>query len=261
MRRNRVRVSGIEHGPTVVFAHGFGCDQELWRLVAPDFERDHRVVLFDHVGAGGSDLTAYSSQKYATLDGYAHDVVEIGEHLGITGGVFIGHSVAAIIGVLAHRLRPQMFDRLVLVSPSPRYIDEPGYVGGFSESDIVGLLESLASNYLGWSRAMAPAIMGHDDRPELGEELAASFCRTDPAIAAEFARATFLADNRDDLDHVTARCLVLQCADDFIAPMEVGRFVHDRLADSRLVVLDTSGHCPHVSVPADVVAAIRAFIT
>lgn len=261
VRRNRVRVSGDEQGPSIVFAHGFGCAQEMWRHVAPEFERDHRVVLFDHVGAGGSDLAAYSSEKYSTLDGYARDVVEIGEVLGITGGIFVGHSVAAMIGVLAHRLRPQMFDRLVLVSPSPRYIDDHDYVGGFSESDIRGLLDSLASNYLGWSHATAPAIVGNGNSPELGDELTASFCRTDPAIAEEFARTTFLSDNRDDLDHVVASCLVIQCADDFIAPVQVGRFVHDRLADSRLVVLETSGHCPHMSVPDDVITAMRAFLS
>lgn len=258
--RNRVEVSGVSDGPPIVFAHGFGCDQTMWRYVAPDFERDHRVVRFDHVGAAGSDLTAYSTEKYSSLDGYAADVVEIGHHLGISGGVFVGHSVAAMIGVLAHRIEPTMFDRLVLVGPSPRYLDDVGYVGGFSEADIDGLLESLASNYLGWSHATAPAIMGHADRPELGDELTASFCRTDPAIAAEFARATFLSDNRADLDHVSAACLVIQCADDFLAPMAVGTYVHDHLANSELVVIDTTGHCPHLSVPDDVIAAMRGFL-
>lgn len=260
VRRNRVRVSGAQHGPTMMFAHGFGCDQAMWRHVAPAFEPDHRVVLFDHVGAGGSDLTAYTSERYATLDGYAADVVEIGRHLGVAGGIFVGHSVAAMIGVLAHRAEPTMFDRLVLVSPSPRYVDDDGYVGGFSQADITDLLDALASNYLGWSRAMAPAIVGPAHGAVLGEELTASFCRTDPAIAEEFARATFLSDNRDDLAHVTAECLVLQCADDFVAPVEVGRYVHEQLADSRLVILDTSGHCPHLSVPDRVTAAIREFL-
>lgn len=260
IRRNNVRVSGPTDGEWVVFSHGFGCDQGLWRHVAPAFEPDHRVVLYDHTGSGRSDLAAYDSARYSSLDGYALDAVEIGERLGISSATFVGHSVAAMIGVVAHRMAPAMYDRLVLVAPSPRYLDDEAYVGGFSEADIAGLLDSLASNYLGWSAATAPAIVGRPDRPELGDELTESFCRTDPKIAEEFARVTFLSDHRADLDEVVARCLILQVADDFLAPVSVGEYVHSRLADSRLVVLDTSGHCPHLSVPDDVVAAMRDFL-
>ncbi len=262
LRRNNVRISGVPDGPTLVFAHGFGCDQTLWRFVAPHFEESCRVVLFDHVGAGGSDLSAYQSRKYATLDGYARDINEIADALELRDAVFIGHSVAAMFGVLAQIARPDQFDRLVLVGPSPRYIDEgsAGYRGGFSEGEVEELLDALASNYLGWSAATAPAFVGRPDRPELGEELVSSFCRTDPAIAEEFARATFLSDNREDLASVTARCLVLQVADDFVAPLEVGQFVADRLPHSELVILDTVGHLPHLTVPDEVVGAIRNFL-
>lgn len=260
LRRNNVRVVGQADGPWMMFSHGFGCDQEMWRFVAPHFEHDHRVVRYDHTGAGRSDLGAYSSDRYSTLHGYARDAVEIGQQLGITGGTFVGHSVAAMIGVLAHRAAPTMFDRLVLVAPSPRYLDDDGYVGGFSRSDIDELLDSLASNYLGWSATTAPAIVGRPDLPELGEELTESFCRTDPTIAEEFARVTFLSDHRDDLQHVEAPSLILQVAVDFLAQPAVGEFVHQQMPDSRLVVLDTSGHCPHLSVPDQVVAAIRDFV-
>ena len=183
----------------MVFAHGFGCDQNMWRFVAPAFEDRYRTVLFDHIGAGGSDLSAYDPAKYASLEGYANDVVELCRELKITGGVFVGHSVSAMIGALASKKAPELFDKLVMVGPSPRYIDDADYVGGFSEAQINELLDFLDSNHMGWSHAMAPVIMGNPDRPELGEELTNSFCRTDPEIAKQFARATFLSDNRADL--------------------------------------------------------------
>jgi sigma-B regulation protein RsbQ len=257
--RHNAKVSGAGER-AIVFAHGFGCDQNMWRLVAPAFERDFRVVLFDHVGAGGSDLSAYDPAKYGSLDGYADDVVELCRDLGIRGGVFVGHSVSAMVGVLAAKRAPELFDDLVLVGPSPRYIDEEGYVGGFSEAQVHELLDFLDSNHMGWSRAMAPTIMGNADRPELAEELANSFCRTDPEIAKRFARTTFLADNRADLDGVPARCLVLQCSEDVIAPREVGEYVHRRLPGSTLVVMGATGHCPNLSAPEETIAAIRAFL-
>ncbi len=244
----------------MVFAHGFGCAQGLWRLVAPEFERDHMVILYDHVGAGASDPAAYSPARYATLDAYAEDLVEIAEDLGVRGGVFVGHSVGATIGILADRIKPGLFDQLVLIGPSARYLNDGDYVGGFEPEDIEGLLDTLASNYLGWSRQMAPVIMGHPDRPQLGEELADSFCRTDPTAAAGFARATFLADNRADLPHVQAEALVLQCADDPIAPLAVGEYVRQHIPRSELVVIETSGHCPHMSEPESVIQAMRDFL-
>jgi sigma-B regulation protein RsbQ len=245
----------------MVFAHGFGCDQNMWRLVAPAFAEDHQLVLFDHVGAGSSDLSAWDRERYASLEGYARDVVEIADELELTDAVLVGHSVSAVIGVLAAAQAPSRFSRLVLVSPSPRYIDDPPYRGGFSEADIEELLDSLDSNYLGWSGAVAPMIMGNPDRPELADELTNSFCRTDPEIARHFARVTFTSDNRADLGRVEVPSLVLQCRHDAIAPVEVGTYVHQAVRDSRLVVLDATGHCPQLSAPEQVVAAIREFLT
>jgi sigma-B regulation protein RsbQ len=244
----------------MLLAHGFGCDQNMWRFVAPEFEDAYRVILFDYVGAGGSDLGAYDPERYSTLDGYALDVVEICEALDLSGVVFVGHSVSSIIGVLASAVIPERFGALVMVGPSPRYINAGDYFGGFSESDIDGLLASLDSNYLGWSRAMAPVIMGNAERPELGAELTESFCRTDPEIQKRFARATFLSDNRADLERVAVPSLVLQCSDDAIAPDAVGEYVHRHVAGSTLVKLNATGHCPNLSAPEETVAAIRSFL-
>jgi len=244
----------------MMFAHGFGCDQNMWRFVAPAFETQFRVVVFDHVGAGGSDLSAYKPEKYSSLNGYADDVVEIGRELGLQGAVFVGHSVSAMIGALASLKAPGVFESLVMVGPSPRYMNDGDYVGGFSETQIDELLESLDDNHLGWSAAMAPAIMGNPDRPELGQELADSFCRTDPDIAKAFARVTFKSDNRGDLDKITARTLVLQCSDDIIAGMQVGEYVNARIAGSRLVKLAATGHCPNLSAPGAVIAAMNEFV-
>jgi sigma-B regulation protein RsbQ len=258
--RNNVTVSGPEGARPMLFAHGFGCDQEMWRHVAPAFAGDHRVVLFDHVGAGAADPAAWDPARYASLEGYAEDVLEICAALGLEDVIFVGHSVSAMIGVLAAAREPERFGKLVLVGPSPRYIDEDGYVGGFARADIEELLESLDSNFLGWSSAMAPVIVGNPDRPELGEELTNSFCRTDPEIAKHFARVTFLSDNRADLAGIRTPALVLQCRDDAIAPEAVGAYVHEQLPDSRLVLLEATGHCPNLSAPAETIAAIRAFV-
>ncbi|MGY1643539.1 alpha/beta fold hydrolase [Geodermatophilus sp. SYSU D00703] len=258
--RNRVRVTGIDSGRPMVFAHGYGCDQEMWRFVAPEFATDHRVVLFDHVGAGRSDLTAYDPAKYGSLRGYAADVVELCRELELADVVFVGHSVSAMIGVLAAQQAPGLFGALVMIGPNPRYVDEEDYTGGFSRADIVALLESLDSNHLGWARAMAPVIMGNPDRPELSEELANSFCRTDPDIARQFARVTFLSDNRADLPGVCVPTLVLQCSADAIAPEGVGRYVHRQIPGSVFTQLAATGHCPHLSAPAETTAAIRAFL-
>lgn len=244
----------------MMFAHGFGCDLAMWRLVAPSFEDRFQTIVFDHVGAGGSDIAAYDAAKYSTLSGYAQDVVEIGLELGLKDAVFVGHSVSAMIGVLASLQAPAMFSRLVLVGPSPRYIDDGEYVGGFAADEIEELLASIADNHMGWSAAMAPAIMGNPDRPELGQELTASFCRTDPKIAKAFARVTFTSDNRADLAKVTARTLVMQCREDIIAGEEVGRYVRRNIPDCEIVYLDATGHCPNLSAPAEVIAAIRAFV-
>lgn len=259
VQRNNVRVSG--RGSTaMLFAHGFGCDQTMWRYLTPAFEESYQLVLFDHVGAGHSDIGSYDREKYGTLDGYAADVLEICDHLGLEDVVFVGHSVSAMIGVLAARRQPARFDALVLIGPSPRYINDDGYTGGFSREDIEELLHSLDSNYLGWSAAMAPAIMGNADRPELGAELANSFCRTDPEIAADFARVTFLSDNREDLSVVNVPTLILQCSDDIIAPRSVGEFIHARMTHSELVYLNAVGHCPNLSAPQETSEAMKAFL-
>jgi sigma-B regulation protein RsbQ len=244
----------------MIFAHGFGCDQNMWRFVTPAFEETYRIVLFDHVGAGQSDPSAYSRGKYESLKGYASDVLEICRELGLTRAIFVGHSVSAMIGVLAALQEPDRFERLVLVGPSPRYIDDEDYAGGFSREDIEGLLETLDSNYLGWSTAMAPVIMGNPDRPELGVELTNSFCRTNPEIAKHFARVTFLSDNRADLPRLTTRSLILQCRDDAIAPRSVGEYVHSQIPDSELVLLEATGHCPNLSAPQETIAAIQGFL-
>jgi len=260
LQRNNVTVHGVPDGPPMVFAHGFGCDQNMWRFVWPAFADRYRIVLFDHVGAGGSDASAYDRQRYDSLRGYAGDVLEICDELELRDVVLVGHSVSAMIAVLAAAARPELFARLVLVSPSARYLDDEGYVGGFTREDIDGLLESMESNYLGWSSAMAPVIMGNDDRPELGEELTNSFCRADPEIAAHFARTTFLSDNRADLAHVRTPALVLQCTDDAIAPQAVGEYVHAQLPDSDYALLDATGHCPNLSAPEATVAAMERFL-
>jgi sigma-B regulation protein RsbQ len=232
----------------------------MWRYVAPRFEDEFRVVLFDHVGSGKSDLSAYDPQRYSSLSGYADDVVAICSELGLRDVVFVGHSVSAMIGVLAAVAEPELFAKLVLVGPSPRYLNDADYVGGFSVADINDMLESLESNYLGWSSVMAPAIMGRPDRPELGQELTESFCQTDPAIARQFARVTFLSDNRADLPVVTTPTLVLQCSDDVIAPISVGEFVRDRMPNASMVLLNATGHCPNLSAPEETTAAIERFV-
>jgi sigma-B regulation protein RsbQ len=260
LTRNNVTVSGQPGGQPMVFAHGYGCDQNMWRLVAPAFSGAYRTVLFDFVGAGRSDLSAYDRRRYADLAGYAADVVDVIRALDLRDVIFVGHSVSAMIGVLAAAREPDRFAALVLVAPSPRYLNDDGYVGGFTATDIEELLASLDRNYLGWSSTMAPVIMGNADRPELGAELTASFCRTDPEIAKRFARATFLSDNRADLARVTLPTLVLQCADDPIAPDSVGQYVHAAIPGSTLVRLRATGHCPNLSAPAETRAAIAAFV-
>ncbi|SHM21800.1 alpha/beta fold hydrolase [Cryptosporangium aurantiacum] len=261
LTRNNVSLSGRENGPAMVFAHGFGCDQTMWRYLTPAFADRYRIVLFDYVGHGKSELAAYDSGRYDSLDGYARDVLEVLEELDISSAVFVGHSVSSMIGALAAIQQPERFESLVMVGPSPRYLNDEsaGYVGGFEPDDLRGLLDSMESNYLGWSSSMAPMIMGNGDRPELGEELTNSFCRTDPAIALQFAQVTFLGDNRSDLPKVPVRSLVLQCTADVIAPEVVGEYVHEKLPESDYVLLSATGHCPHLSAPAETIAAMQRF--
>jgi sigma-B regulation protein RsbQ len=249
LRRNNVVVTGNPDGRAVVLAHGFGCDQNMWRLNVPALASEYRVVLFDYVGAGRSDLSAFDEGRYSSLGGYADDVVEVCAALDLTDAVFVGHSVSAMIGVLAAQKAPERIGALVMVAPSPCYVNDGEYQGGFSVEDIEELLSSLESNYLGWSAAMAPAIMGTPERPELGEELTNSFCATDPAMARVFARTTFLSDSRADLAMVRVPTLVLESTEDAIAPRQVGAYVKAAVKDSTLVTLDATGHCPHLSAP------------
>jgi sigma-B regulation protein RsbQ len=259
-QRNNVSVSGNRAGRPMVFAHGFGCSSEMWRDVAPRFENEHLVVRFDHVGAGASDLSAYDKGKYDSLHGYADDVLEILEDLDLSDVVFVGHSVSSMIGVLAATKDPSRFGALILVGPSPRYVNTDDYTGGFEQEDIDSLLDALDANYLGWSATMAPLIMGNSSNPALGQSLTDSFCSTDPTIARHFARVTFLSDNRHDLPRVTTPTLVLQCQEDIIAPRAVGQFVHESIPDSTLVVLNATGHCPNLSAPDELTAQIQAYL-
>ncbi|MEA2143500.1 MAG: sigma-B regulation protein RsbQ [Solirubrobacteraceae bacterium] len=258
--RNNVRVTGRPGGRPIVFVHGFGCDQTLWRFVAPAFEDRFRVVLYDHVGSGASDLAAYDPARYASLDAYASDLLEICRELDLSDAVLVGHSVGAMIAALAAVQDPRRFAKLVLIAPSPRYLDDDGYAGGFSRADVDGLLESLAGNYLGWSAAMAPAFAGAPAGTELAGVLTNAFCRTDPAIAHQFARVTFLSDTRAALPNVSLPSLIVQCSDDFVVPCAVGDYMQGAMPDAELVVLDTVGHCPHLSSPGSTIDAIGRFL-
>jgi sigma-B regulation protein RsbQ len=241
----------------MIFAHGYGCDQNMWRLITPAFEDDYKIVLFDHVGAGNSDLQAFSRNKYSTLDGYALDVLEICSELGLQDVIFVGHSVSAIIGIVAAVREPDRFDKLVLIGPSAYYLNDGDYRGGFTREDIDELLAFLDRNYLGWSAAMAPVIMGNPNRPELAAELSNSFCRTDPEIAKHFAAVTFLSDNRLDLPNLLTPSLILQCSEDAIAPLSVGQYIHRHLVNSSFTLLKATGHCPHLSAPEETISAMR----
>ena len=260
LTRNNVKVSGQATQP-MLFAHGFGCDQNMWRFITPAFERDYKIVLFDYIGSGKSDVSAYDAERYSTLDGYAQDVLDVCHALDLRDIVFVGHSVSSMIGVLAANREPDRFAHLILVGPSPRYLNEaPAYVGGFERSDIEGLLETMDKNYIGWANYLAPAIMKNPDKPELGEELTESFCSTDPVIARGFAEATFFADNRADLAGVTVPSLILQCSEDIIAPLEVGDYLRRELPHSTLRVMKATGHCPHMSAPDETISLITRYL-
>lgn len=257
--RNNVHVNGSS-GTTMLFAHGFGCDQNMWRLFAPSFEDRYQTVLFDLVGSGESDLSAYSRSRYNTLQGYADDVLEIIDGLTTGPVIFVGHSVSTMIGMLAAIKAPERFAANIMIGPSPSFINDGSYIGGFERADIEELLETLENNYLGWSSTMAPAIMGAPGQPELAEELTNSFCRTDPEIARHFARVTFLADHRADLSRVTTPTLIVQSNDDLLAPVSVGQYMHNAIPGSELSIVDNVGHCPHLSAPGESKSATDAFL-
>lgn len=258
LKRNNVQVIG--EGQPIVFAHGFGCDQNMWRFVYPAFVQHYRVVLFDYVGAGRSDLSAYNAQRYNTLDGYAQDVLDICEALDLQQVIFVGHSVSSMTGMIASLKQPQRFSRLVMLGPSPCYINKPDYEGGFDETDINDLLETMDANYIGWANYLAPAVMGRPDRTDLNEELTNSFCSTDPVIARQFAEVTFRSDSRSDLHRTTIPSLILQCQSDIVAPLSVGDYMHANMPMSTLRVMEATGHCPHLSSPEETVALIRDYL-
>lgn len=261
LSRNNVKVFGSGTQP-MLFAHGFGCDQNMWRFITPAFDSDYRIVLFDYVGSGGSDLRAYDRTRYGTLGGYTEDLLDVCRALDLRDAIVVGHSVSGIVAVLAAKLEPERFAELILIGPSPRYLnDAPDYVGGFDRADIDGLLETMEKNYIGWANQLAPAIMGNPDRPELAGELTASFCSTDPVIARRFAEVTFLSDNRADLEDVTIPSLILQCSADVIAPLDVGEYVHRHLSLSTLRVMRATGHCPHMSHPEETIAAMKEYLS
>lgn len=257
--RNNVTVMG-NGTSTLVFSHGFGCNQAMWNYLAPQFKNRFRVVMYDLVGAGRSDLAAFDKAKYSVLEGYAEDLNEIIDAFAHGPVILVGHSVSAMIGTLADRLKPGRVAAHVMIGPSPRYIDADGYVGGFKRADIDDLLDTLDSNYLGWSSAMAPVIMGAPGQPALSVELTDSFCRTEPDIAKQFARVTFTSDNRQDVAGLTTPVLILQSSDDLIAPVAVGEYLHSVLPNSTYCLLDNIGHCPHMSAPHACAAAMDTFL-
>lgn len=258
-KRNNVRISGRGE-QVMLFAHGFGCDQAMWRFVAPAFEDDYRVVLFDYVGSGKSDWSAYDTERYATLQGYARDVLDVVEAFDLRDIVFVGHSVSSMIGMLAAIEAPDRFERLVMIGPSPCYVNDAGYVGGFERKDIDGLLELMEKNYIGWAQFLAPVIMKNPQAPDLASELEASFCATDPRVTREFARATFLSDNRADLGNLRVPSLILQCSEDAVAPDPVGRYLAQALSGSTLRQMSATGHCPHMSHPDETIRLMKEYL-
>ena len=257
--RNNVRVFGKGKQP-ILFAHGFGCDQHMWRFITPAFEKDFKIVLFDYVGAGKSDVSAYNPERYSSLEGYAKDILEICEELALEDVILVGHSVSSMIGLLATLEAPRYFNRLIMIGPSPSYLNDGDYSGGFERSDIEGLLDTMEKNYIGWANFLAPNIMGNKDRPHLGEELTESFCSTDPIIARRFAEATFFSDNRKDLKKNRVPVLILQCSEDIIAPMEVGEYLASHMPQSTLRVMKATGHCPHMSEPEETISLMKEYL-
>jgi sigma-B regulation protein RsbQ len=259
--RNNIKVFG-QGTQTMIFAHGFGCDQNMWRFVTPAFEKDYKIILFDYVGSGQSDISAYSYERYSDLNGYVQDVLDICEELALTDVIFVGHSVSSMIGLLSSIQAPNYFNRLIFVAPSPCYINElPNYYGGFERKDIEDLLDIMEKNYIGWASFMAPLVMQNHESPELTEELEASFCSTDPVVASRFAEVTFYSDNRSDLPNASVPSLILQCTDDMVAPTEVGHYLHRHLPKSTLRLMKATGHCPHLSHPQETIDMIKEYLS
>lgn len=246
--------------PVIVLAHGFGCDQRMWRHVAPELASDHRVVLFDHVGAGRSDVSAWRPDRYASLSDYGRDVIEIIESLDCGPVVYVGHSVSGSIGMLAAIARPDLFQHLVMLCPNPCFINDPPYEGGFERADVMDLLELMDRNMSAWANFFAPVAMKNEDRPELRQELQDSLCSGDPVIVRHFAQLVFLADVRAELPKLRVPSLILQGGDDSVAPLSVGDYLHAHLPQSTLLRMVAPGHCPHMSHPQETVALIREYL-
>ncbi len=259
IKRNNVTVGG-NGDQVILFAHGFGCDKNMWRFVTPAFQDEYKVVLFDYVGCGKSDLTAYNAERYSNLHGYARDILDVCEALNLKEVIFVGHSVSCMIGLLAAIENPDIFSSMIFIGPSPRYINDMGYNGGFSREDIEGLLEVMDNNYMGWASYLTPIIMKNEDQPQLTKELEESFCSTDPIITRKFAEVTFFSDNRSDLANLHMPVLILQCSDDALAPDEVGQYMHDQIKGSTLEKMKATGHCPHMSHPNETIALIQKFL-
>lgn len=259
LQRNNVTISG--NGEKVMlFAHGFGCSQDAWRRITSAFADDHKLILFDYIGAGKSDISAYDKVKYGNLEGYANDILEICHELKIKDAVFVGHSVSCMIGALASIKQPSIFKKLIFIGPSACYVNKEGYTGGFEKDDLDTLFEIMEDDFIGWANLMAPKVIGNPERPELANEMKEFFCATDPGILKDFARVTFLSDNRKDLKNIPVESLTLQCSEDIIAPMAVGEYIQENTPGNKMIILNATGHCPHMSEPEETIAAMRSFL-
>ena len=259
LKRNNVNIIG-KGDKVILFAHGFGCSQNAWKRIISSFAEEYKLVLFDYVGAGKSDISAYDNSRYNSLDGYAMDIIEICDELKIKDAIFIGHSVSAMIGALVAIKHPCIFKKLIFIAPSPCYINEEGYVGGFEKEDIDALLELMENDFASFTKSMVPVIVANPSQPELADEMENNFCTTDKEILKQFARITFLSDNRKDLPDIPVESLTLQCSEDIIAPTEVGKYINENTPKNKLVILQATGHCPHMSAPEETINNIKSFL-
>ena len=257
--RNNVTILGQGDQP-LIFAHGFGCDQNMWRFITPAFMDKYKIILFDYVGSGNSDINAYSSEKYQSLQGYVQDLLDIIETLSLQNSIFVGHSISAMIGLLASIQHPDYFKKLIMIGPSPCYLNDDGYRGGFERSDIAELLDMMEMNFTGWASYMAPIAMSNPEQPALTQELKQTFIAADPIIAKEFAEVTFLSDHRSELPKVSVPSLIIQCSEDSIVPISVGDYLHQHLKNSTLQLMEAKGHYPHISHPNETIQCIADFL-
>ena len=258
LKRNNVKILGS--GRPIIFAHGYGLNQNMWQHITPAFAENNQIILFDHVGAGESDISSYNRTKYNSLHGYAADLIEICETLKLEKPIFIGHSVSSMIGILAAIQKPELFEKIILIGPSACYLNRDGYLGGFNQEDIENLLFTIDENFYGWATSMAPALMNNPEKPDLASDLAKTFCKVKPEIASHFARVTFLTDNRSHLNKVKVPTLILQATEDLVAPANVGQFIKDQITGSQLIKLKATGHFPSLSAPEETIKAIKSFI-